>query len=80
LPNWWTAELLVHVAKANGAKAFVRKARGAKTELVLKAHDARALEKTTESFFALAEELALAIQGTVADFCRRVPATVAEAR
>jgi hypothetical protein len=70
----------VHVAKANGAKAFVRQTRGAKTELVLKAHDARALERTKELFFELAEQLASAIQETVAEFCRRVPATVAAAR
>jgi hypothetical protein len=80
LPNWWTAELLGHVAKANGVKAFIRKTRGAKTELVLKAHDARALEKTTESFFDLAEKLATTIQGTVTEFCRRVPGIVAEAK
>lgn len=78
LPNWWTAELLLHVAKANGAKTFQRKTRGAKTELVLKAHDGRALEKTAKEFFALAAQLATAIEGTVVDFCRRVPAIVAK--
>jgi hypothetical protein len=71
------ATLLTHVAKANGAKVFVRKQRGMKYELVVKGHEAAALEKTANDFFTLLGDLERAIEQTVATFCARVPSLVA---
>jgi hypothetical protein len=71
------ATLLTHVAKANGAKVFVRKQRGMKYELVVKGHEAAALEKTAKDFFTLLGDLERAIEQTVATFCARVPSLVA---
>lgn len=77
VPLPWMATLLTHVAKANGAKVFVRKQRGMKYELVVKGHEAAALEKTANDFFTLLGDLYAAIEQTVASFCARVPSLVA---
>jgi hypothetical protein len=53
VPLRWMATLLSHVAQANGAKVFLRKQREAKYELVVKRHEAQALEKTEKDFFTL---------------------------
>jgi hypothetical protein len=73
------ATLLSHVAKANGAKAFLRKQRGTKHELVVKGYEAHALKKTEKDFFTRVGELHAAIEQTVSCFCARVPSLVAEA-
>jgi hypothetical protein len=73
------ATLLSHVAKANGAKLFLRKQRGTKYELVVKGHEAHALEKTARDFFSLLGDLHVEIEQTVANFCARVPSLVASA-
>jgi hypothetical protein len=75
----WMATLLSHVARANGAKVFLRKQRGTKYELVVKGHEAQALEKTAKDFFTLLGDLHAAIKQTVESFCARVPGLVAEA-
>jgi hypothetical protein len=80
VPLSWMVPLLSHVAKANGAKAFVRKQRGTKYELVVKGHEAAALEKTAMDFFSLVGDLHVAIEQTVASFCARVPTMVAPAK
>ena len=80
VPLVWMARLLSHVAQANGAKAFVRKQRGTKVELVLKAHEASALEKTARDFFPLIGDLHAAIEATVDGFCDRVPSLIAPNR
>jgi hypothetical protein len=77
VPLRWMATLLSHVAQANGAKVFLRKQREAKYELVVKRHEAQALEKTEKDFFTLLGELHAAIEQTVATFCARVPSLVA---
>lgn len=71
------AELLGHVAKAHGAKAFVRTQRGAKTTMVLKGHSADVLKRTGVDFLRLLPDLHDAITKTMHEFCTKVPSLVA---
>jgi len=77
LPEPWMAELLGHVAKAHGARAFVRPQRGAKTTIVLKAHDAEALNNTHADYMRLLPELYDVITQSVKAYCATVPARIA---
>ena len=71
------AELLGQVAKAHGAKAFVRTQRGAKTTMVLKGHSADVLKRTGVDFLRLLPDLHDAIMKTMNEFCATVPSLVA---
>jgi hypothetical protein len=77
VPEEWMAELLGHVAKAHGAKAFVRSQRGAKTTMVLKGHSADVLKRTGVDFLRLLPDLHDAITKTMHEFCTKVPSLVA---
>jgi hypothetical protein len=77
LPEPWMAELLGHVTKAHGARAFVRAQRGTKTTLVLKAHDIEALKRTNVDFMRFLPELDEAITRSVRAFCATVPTRIA---
>ena len=76
VPELWMAELLGHVAKAHGAKAFVRTQHGTKSTMVLKGHSADVLKRTGVDLLRLLPDLHDAITKSVHEFCATVPSLV----
>jgi hypothetical protein len=70
------AEPLGHVAKAHGAKAFVRTQRATKSTMVLKGHSADVLKRTGVDLLRLLPDLHDAITKSVHEFCATVPSLV----